>query len=481
MKILVVQLARLGDIYQTWPTLLALSKQPDTEVDLMVRSRFVGATKGLPQSIHVLQLPNKSILSHVYNGEDEVAIEELQTFCQILTDKKYDKVINLSFSPFSSWLTWKIQPNAGQVRGYTRHNDGYLHITDDTSAYFYGQVGPGRRARLHITHLFAGVAGVELSEKDMRFGKTLVERRKIENPYWTVQVKASDEKKSLTAAQWVYALRLLSERFQRMLILVGSQEDHEFAENIKLSTGFHNILNLCGETTPHELFNWIGHAELHICPDSMTVHVASLVNTPTLNISLDCVNFWETGPLAQGSYVLPAGQHDDLHAKDVVSLAQAILTGESPEVGYRYSELGLESYRSCGMSGDRTFAWQLTLALYLSGDLPRTSDPYLKNGLEKTLAVLELGLQQLEALKKEGDQTVVLQILDQVDQLLSELEALMPPLVPFFRWFSTERVRIPPEEKNQTLLKTQSTFSQAHMVISRLLEEAAYGEQIACS
>ena len=481
MKILVVQLARLGDIYQTWPTLLALSRQPGNEVHVMIRSRFLGAVRGLPESIKIIELPTKAILSCVYNEQDELALEGLQNFCTHLVEENYDRVINLSFSPFSSWLTCKIQPNPEKVRGYTRHGDGYFYPVDDSSAYFYAQVGPERHARLHLTHVFAAIAQVEITENDIHYGRQLVGKRKLENPYWTVQLCASTEKKTLTSAQWTYVLRLLTERFQRMVVLLGSEQEYEFAENIRMTTGYHNILNLCGQTRPDELFDWIGYAELHLCPDSMTTHIASLVNTPTLNISLDCVNFWETGPIAKGSRVLPCTQRADIHAKDVVTLAQAMLGEGSSEIGYAYADDGYECYKPANLNKDTPFDWQLTLALYMSGDLPRTNDPLIQKGLEKTLSVLELGLQQIETLKKQVDHTVALEILQQVDTLLKELEGVVPALGPFFRWFHTERVRIPPEERMLTLLKTQSVFAQAHMVATRLLEESSSQEPDLCS
>lgn len=472
MKILVVQLARLGDIYQTWPTLLALSRQQGNEVHCLVRSRFVAATKGLPEKIQIKQLPNKNIFTHLCQEQDDLAALELENFCNELVNEKYDQVINLSFSPFSSWLTWKIEPNSEKVLGYTRHADGHFYPVDDSSAYFYGQVGPGRLARLHITRLFSSVARVELSEDDLRYGQSLVGKRKIENSYWTIQLCASDEKKSLNSAQWIYLIRLLAECFPVMFVLVGSQEDFNFAENVKLSTGYHNILNLCGQTTPHDLFEWIGHADLHLCPDSMTVHIASLVDTPTLNISLDCVNFWETGPLAKNSFVLPLGEQPDMHAKDVVSIIQCMTKQQISEIGFQAVDGRIESYKSCSGQSDSTFSWSLTLALYMCGDLPRTNSKTMRLGLEKTLSVFELGLQQIEILKNQENNPTALDVFSQVDQLLMELEFLLVPLAPFFRWFNTERVRIPPGNREQILLKTQSTFTQGHMVVSRLIEES---------
>ena len=480
MKILVVQLARLGDIYQTWPTLSALSREQGNEVHVLVRSRFVAATKGLPEAIVVKQLPNKQVLTHVYNEEDDAGVAELEKFCNELTNEKYDKIINLSFSPLSSWLTWKIQADSKKIQGYTRHGDGFFYPVDDSSAYFYAQVGPYRKARLHITHLFAAVSKVELTTQDLRYGQKLVQKRKLENPYWTIQLRASDDKKTLSSAQWIYFLRLIAERFDPMLVLVGSEDDFAFAENVRLSTGHHNILNLCGQTTPVELFDWIGHAELHICPDSMTVHIASLVNTPTLNISLESVNFWETGPLAQKSCVLAVTKEEDWHAKDAITLANYLLHGGSAEVGYQYGEEGFECYKPCGKPLHHPFDWQLTMALYMGGELPQVRDSFLQQGLEKTMAVLELGMQQMDILGHDPENKVASEIIGQVDQLLTELEFLIKPLAPFFRWFHTERVRIPPEQVSQTLLKSKSVFTQAHLVVSRLLEEASLKSDNLC-
>lgn len=58
MKILVLQLARFGDIYLTWPALRALRRRyPDASIHLLVRERFVAATEGLGAGIDVHVFP----------------------------------------------------------------------------------------------------------------------------------------------------------------------------------------------------------------------------------------------------------------------------------------------------------------------------------------------------------------------------------------------------------------------------------------
>src|SRR5205807_1295099 len=77
----------------------------------------------------------------------EASHAELKSFLQPLCEANFDTIINLSFSPASSFLTDYLASSRTDVRGYTRHSDGHFNIPDDTSAYFYAQVGIGRANR----------------------------------------------------------------------------------------------------------------------------------------------------------------------------------------------------------------------------------------------------------------------------------------------------------------------------------------------
>ena len=163
MRTLVLQLARFGDIYQTWPVLRAL-KSAGHEVHVLVRQRFQGALEGLDVVTHAL--PTADVLAPVFEHEDEhAAIGNLERFLDPLVALEFDRIINLSFSPLSSYLSDWLTHAHTTVSGYTRHADGFLAIPDDASAYFYAQVGVGRPNRYHLTEVFAAVAGVEIKEE----------------------------------------------------------------------------------------------------------------------------------------------------------------------------------------------------------------------------------------------------------------------------------------------------------------------------
>src|SRR4051812_2953965 len=100
MRILVLQLARFGDIYQTWPTLQALKrKHPGCELHVLVRSRFKEAAQDFP-GITVHALPTQDILRPLFEAQPlEDSHTELKAFLQPLCDGSFDSIINLSFSP----------------------------------------------------------------------------------------------------------------------------------------------------------------------------------------------------------------------------------------------------------------------------------------------------------------------------------------------------------------------------------------------
>jgi heptosyltransferase III len=63
MKILIIQLARLGDIYQTWPVVRGLKRAyPTAEIHFLARKKFASACEGISEIDQLWQLDTRSIL-----------------------------------------------------------------------------------------------------------------------------------------------------------------------------------------------------------------------------------------------------------------------------------------------------------------------------------------------------------------------------------------------------------------------------------
>jgi heptosyltransferase-3 len=467
MKILVVQLARLGDIYQTWPALGALKRiHPDAEIHLLTRSKFAAAAPGPALLTKHWLLDTRDVLAPLIDEKPAIdtSMEKLDTFCAELRDVGFDRVINLSFSAFSSYLVGQVTRETTMVQGYTRFEDGYLNIPDDGSAYFYAQVGVGRANRLHVTDLFAHVAGVELTEADWSF----TQKQAVDSCDQTVllHVGASTLDKTLSWSKWLQVVRgLLTSSWRGTVVLVGSSEEAELAQNIAAISGERKPVNLVGQTTLAELFEMVGESALVIGGDSAPVQMASLTATPVLNVSLPMVCFWETGPRAKGSRILPVESEQAVSTDEIVGEALAMLAGHSskmpivrvPGPTFPYVETRPQP---------RSFEWELLRAMYLGEAVPPPASELFLLGMRRLADVNLLAIEQIDALKRNPHNKTASAILDRTDEIMSQIAQMVPETDVMIRWFRTERLRIGPMSMEQLTAATENAHRRFADVIS---------------
>ena len=460
MKILVLQLARLGDIYQTWPVLRALKRQnPTAELHLLTREKFALAAKSAAAGAKIVDrhwlMSSKDLLTPLIDERPDVekSLEKLVSFTEELKGQQFDRIVNLTFSPFSSYLTREISTREDgttcDVAGYTRFDDGYLSIPDDGSAYFYAQVGPGKPNRLHLTDLFAHVAGVELGEED--WGAPAVDEAAKastvvqlagEKPI-VVHVGASDLKKTFSWSKWLQIVKgLLGANTGSKIVLVGSAEEAEWAAKITVSGDLQPV-NLVGKTTLPELFEIVRKACVVVGGDSGPMQVASLLGTPVYGISFPIVSFWETGPRSKGSRILPVGSDEAVSSEEIVADVVALVQGRPsrlpivrvPGPTYPYVETRPQP---------QAYEWELLRSLYLGEEFPPASTELFIVGMTRLHDVNRLALEQVATLRKNSSNKIAASILDRVDELMEQIVRMVPETGPVVRWFRTERIRIGP-------------------------------------
>lgn len=488
MAILVIQLARFGDIFQTWPTLKALSRaHPDEEIHLLVRERFVGATEGLDAiGVRVHVLPTRGILEKIAVGSgDEMrdeasAINALYDFLAPLHALRFSRVINLSFSPFSSYLTDELSSHAGAaVSGYTRHADGYLKIPDDSSAYFYAQVGVGRWNRYHLCDVFASVAGVDLQAEDYWHPARVTNKGNSV----LVHLGASQATKTYPPEMWSDVLRGLIHAVDGSIILIGSAAERSLSEAVCARVKSGRILNRVGQSSMGDLCRWVGEAALVIGADSAPMQIATLTGTRALNLSCAAVRFWETGPLTPGSRILFAAEIHRISIGQILAEAASMLNGgqalastivrEKNEFRVPAELLAIEPDHFC---------WKLIQALYTAADYPELSRGESALAFHRLFDLAELALSQLDHWAHAGPTSSIRTILQSVDEMLTQLPAMDDFVAPVVRWFETERLRMGPGDADAMLKRTRALFEQLLWVAAvyhrraegnRMLERAA--------
>ncbi len=469
MKILVLQLARLGDIYMSWPAIRALRRKfPEAEVHVLTRPRFATAFEGLTSVHKVHQLPTKEILAPLVQPKMEVqeSFDLLSVFVDQLHHEAYDKIYNFSFSPLSSYLTHYISNSATEVCGYTRFKDGFFAIPDDMSAYFYAQVGIDRPNRFHLIEIFSSLVGSDLTPDDFRPPHPMPSCSKnLPREYIAVHIGASESTKTLSAEKWTQILQILHQQTALPFVLIGSEGEALIGKHITEMMELGSVHNLVGQTKLTELFPIIKGARVLIGCDSAPMHMATLTNTPCVNISLASVNFWETGPRSMDSVIVRAKTEEDLSSEKVATVIYRNLNGEKQDLSVIHTTAGTPSY-SAFTPKSADFEWLFLRALYMAEDFPSNDDPNFVDAIVQMAEINQIMLQQMGNVDRSGDVAKAAPFIERGEEIIETIAKLVPATQSLVRWYQTEKVRIPPADMKTILQRTM----EIHDLFQKVLD-----------
>lgn len=444
MKILIIQLARLGDILQTIPTINAIKRlNPGAEIHFLVRSRFKAAAELAPHVSRIWLLDSQTIFAPLFEQSNlrETQIQA-RSLVRDLRNQNFGQIFNFSFSPASSYLTSLLSVPGTEVRGYTRHADGFFNPNEDSSCYFYAQVGIGKANRIHITDLLAQVAGVELASGDWF---TKYKPKKIESlaeGFVAIHVGASQANKSYSTGNWAKILNDLN----RNVVLVGAVGERAAAEEILKSVSEsqkQSITDLVGRTSFTELFDVIAQAEILIGADSAPMAMAPFTNTKCINLSSRTVNFWETGPRTSGSRVIFAEKVNDIDPNDVIKEIQNTIMGAPAGKNVALVTSGIEGYIPQFALSDN-FEWNLLKGLYMGGELPVVEDYLTILAMTQMREVNEIIMEQTQHIIDKKEPSLHADLIAQADEIISGIRKFAPQMQPLISWYEVERTRIPP-------------------------------------
>lgn len=470
MKILILQLARFGDIFITWPTLRALRRRyPGAEIHLIVRSRFAKAAENCEAVDRVIVLDTARFLEPLFRSPENLkeSLLRLSEWTDLIGENDYDQVINLSFSPFSSYLASLVASDPHRVRGYARHRDGYLAIPDDPSAYFYAQVGIGKFNRYHLAEVFAAVADVDLAPEDWRWADAwkIPDRLArwqedfpaLKDNYIVLHAGASQQEKAYPGFKWQMVISRLAKAWPGKVVLIGSDADRFVTEEIYPSE---SLISIIGKTEFADVVALMSGAKLVVGCDSGPMHLASFCQTPCVNLSFATVNFWETGPRVTGSRIVFAESAEALPSDRVVAEILAAL--DNRESGFpvvvRTAALPI-GYEWVSHQVDN-FSWDLINAIYSGGEWPVVEDAAVASGLHRLSEAAVLARDQIAAIELNEKNEVASRLLTQADQVIATIGRMVPELRPLVAWFETEKLRIGPVPMKEIVAHYRRIYDQ---------------------
>lgn len=312
-NILIMNLARMGDLVQTTPVLRGFKeKYPEVEITLLVNSVFAEICDFIPYFDKIIILELDKILSEIKKGD----IIECYSYIRHLLDQinavNYDLAINFAHTPPSAVLMSLI--NAREKRGITIDREGYSIKLHPWIRYFFNLL-PGRNYNpFNLCDIYLLAAGVipldkglhlSVSEESNKWAQSIFFANNINSDDLVIgfQLGASSEDKRWPVSSFARLGEHLIKHLKAKIVLTGSAKETQYGEEFE-ELCEHKVLNLIGRTDLRKLVAVLDKCKLVVSNDTGPLHIATAVGTTALDISLASVYFGETGPYGDGHYVI---------------------------------------------------------------------------------------------------------------------------------------------------------------------------------
>jgi len=301
-NILVLQLARFGDLVQTWPLLTRLRQTyPGARLTLLTDHRLLPLQVAGPEVDEVLGFDFLR-LGSLTAGNWPGAYQLVADFLNSLQARHFDQVFNLNFSRLSLLLTHLLSVPA---KGYLPANGGREISREPWLAWIYSLVHARRFNRFHLTDVFRHLA----PEPAAAPLATPVTARPPGEPVIALQLATRHERRTWPLEHFTRLAEHLVSRISARVLLMGTAAERPLGEKLKAALApalRERVLNLQGETGLKELAAQLKQAHLVVSGDTGTLHLATALGVPTVALFLGPALCFETGPYGSGHHVLQA-------------------------------------------------------------------------------------------------------------------------------------------------------------------------------
>lgn len=275
MKVLLVKLSSMGDIFHTYPALSDLhARYPNAELTWLVDSSFEKIAQWHPFVKRTIALPLRKIKKDGYASHKAVLNLALAT----LKAEKFDVIIDAQGLLKSALLARKAN---GPVHGY-----GFGSIREKAASLFYHkrwQVSRQSHAIDRIRTLFASTFKYSLEGLTYQGLPAEEWQYPVDAPeqYALVIPGTTWDTKHWLDNYWKEFLEKTSPEI-KIYVVWGSPAEEERAN--ALADGLSNVSVFDRWLSLEEMAQWLAHAKWVVGVDTGFVHLASTMRKPTLGI-----------------------------------------------------------------------------------------------------------------------------------------------------------------------------------------------------
>lgn len=338
IRIVILSLLRIGDTLMHLQVIRELRrKYPEASVDLVINDECSQGIEILKSEVsNVIQFPRKRF-QILMNSRDTHLLEpiwQLQEWTQQVASSPIELLINLTHNRVSGYLMGLL--TAEHKMGLVIES-GKSHLYgNEWLRYLNEHFSSGLQSQFHLIEALARSLDIEVSRIQAKRG----EAKKI-----LIQPLTSDAKKNWALIHWKNLLAELRSHLPDYSISVLAAPSE-----VEILSRYFQSEDLFVSTLL-EAKNALEQSELLVSGDTSLIHLASLVQTRSLMLSLGSSDPMKTGPFLDGS---------------------VIVSGRSPCRPCRHTQICDQSSHLCGESITVRQLTDLVISLVVQSHIQQT-------------------------------------------------------------------------------------------------------------
>tara|TARA_R110002072_G_scaffold288917_1_gene455520 strand:- start:202126 stop:203778 length:1653 start_codon:yes stop_codon:yes gene_type:complete len=353
-KILIVNLKRFGDIYQSAHLINSLAKNhPGTEIHMLVYKDFKKAARSLTNVTSVLTINKKKIESFYKNElySNGLAINELNETMLSLCKEEWTDVINYSNDKASTFIsTYIANETDSKIHGVYFNSTNSVSYSNNWACFLNEVLSVKDFSPLsynEVFHRILNLRSIDHGDKiksNSQHNETakqnflkLKETLNSENPSKVkivgIQLLTSQEDKNIPFQTITDFIRYAkaSNEICPILLVAPSEKEKAFANRINAE--FDNTL-VSVECDLIALPSVVANLDAIVTPDTLIKHVSDLLSTPVIEVSLGPSPTFKQGSNNLNSLILREKKSnigEAISAKDIYQSTLLLLNKISSE------------------------------------------------------------------------------------------------------------------------------------------------------
>ncbi len=313
MKILVIDLLRLGDCLMTVPVLNGLrAARRDAQIDMLTFKPCAALHPMLPVVNKWWTLDRDELQAGL--GEADIpmltSFAVLQEQLDTVNAERYDLIVNLTQTSFSAWIAGYLKAN--DRLGLTYDVKGLPHFYSPWFRYLNDKPEDAEDI-FHYTDIFRHACGLDGASRDYTMHASKASEGEVKalgltpKPVCVFQLFTSDAKKDWSTSDWLQMSRKLSkERADLQLVALGAPSEEARVDAFIAEAARHDVKITKAILSLEGALHLLRRADLLISGDTSIKHLANAAGTRVIELCIGWSDWRRTGIFKADSLILQA-------------------------------------------------------------------------------------------------------------------------------------------------------------------------------